>query len=74
MGTRIIDKLVMVAVVVVLSMALAIPAGAKGGDKVKVEVADFTTNALDADGNFRLVSCSKADQTTDKNGKIKEKY
>ena len=70
MGTRIIDKLVMVAVVVVLSMALAIPAGAGP----KVEVTDFTTNALDAEGNFRLVECSKADQITDKFGKIKEIY
>ena len=75
MGTRIIDKLVMVAVVVVLSMAFAIPAGAKGGDKVKVEITEaFTTNALDAGGNFRLVECSLAVQTTDKNGKIKESY
>ena len=74
MGTRIIDKLVMMAVVIVLSLALAIPASAKGGDKVTVEETDFLTVALDANGDYKVVDCSKAVQTTDKNGKIKENY
>ena len=74
MGTRIIAKLFMVAVVVVLSMALAIPASAKGGDKVIVEETDFLTVALDANGDYKVVRCSIAVQTTDKNGKIKENY
>ena len=60
MENKIIGRLVIVAMIVALVMAVALPAGA--GPAVTNKVVDFNTNALDADGNFRLVNCSHAKQ------------
>ena len=66
-----VRRLVVVAVAIVLAVAVALPAEA--GPAVTERVTDFYTNALDADGNFRLVFCSHAHQVV-RDGKVKETY
>ena len=66
-----VQRSAMAAVVVALVIAVALPAGA--GPATTEKVTDFYTNALDADGNFRLVFCSHAHQVV-KDGKVTETY
>ena len=66
-----IRRLVMVAVAVVLSMAVALPAGA--GPAMTDKVADFLTAAMDAEGCFKLVHCAHA-HLTFKDSKASETY
>ena len=55
----------------ILAFGLALPVAADPASTATV--TDFQTNALDADGNFRLVQCSSAHQTV-KGDKVTETY
>ncbi len=60
MESKMVGRLIMMAMALALAMAVALPASA--GPAATNAVADFNTNALDADGCFRLVHCSQAHQ------------
>ena len=68
---KMVRRLVMVAIALALTMAMVPLAGA--GPASTAAVRDFFTNALDADGCFRLVHCAQAHQVI-KGDKVKENY
>ena len=66
-----VRRLLMVAVALALTMAMAPLADA--GPASTAAVTGFSTNALDADGCFRLVLCARAHQV-EKGDDVKESY
>ncbi len=74
-GVATMRQLLVLAALIVavgtLAFGLALPVAADPASTARV--TDFTTNALDADGNFRLVHCNSAHQTV-KGDKVTETY